>query len=219
MLRRMTLHGAAWLDLDPAFLAPEPALALQQALTEQIPWEQKPIQVFGRQVMQPRLVSWAGDVPYRYSGQTLPVRAMPPILAELNAQMRALTGVPFNHVLLNRYRDGKDYMASHADNEPELGYCPVIAALSLGAQRGFRLTPKYTRDKKLRKRLRVNVPLSHGSLMVMGGRMQHTWRHEVPKALKVHGERINLTFRWVKGPPGWREPKAHRRAATLRRRA
>jgi alkylated DNA repair dioxygenase AlkB len=98
-------------------------------------------------------------------------------------------------------------MASHADNEPELGYCPVIAALSVGALRTFRITPKFTRDKKLQKRLRKNLALSNGSLMVMGGRLQHTWRHEVPKALKVKGERINLTFRWVKGPPGWREPK------------
>jgi alkylated DNA repair dioxygenase AlkB len=194
-------------------LAPDAAAVLRRELTEQIPWEQKPIKVFGREVMQPRLVSWAGDVPYRYSGQTLPPRELPPILAKLNEQMRALTGVPFNHVLLNRYRDGKDYMASHADNEPELGYCPIIAALSLGAQRGFRLTPKFTRDKRLRRRLRVNVPLSDGSLMVMGGRMQHTWRHEVPKTLKVKEERINLTFRWVKGPPGWREPKQHRRVS------
>lgn len=213
MLRRMMLHGAAWLDLDPHFLTGPQAAHMLAELSEQIPWEQKPIKVFGREVMQPRLVSWAGDVPYRYSGQTLPVRELPPILAQLNAQMRELTGVPFNHVLLNRYRDGKDYMASHADNEPELGYCPVIAALSLGAQRGFRLTPKFTRDKRLQRRLRVNVPLSDGSLMVMGGRMQHTWRHEVPKALKVKGERINLTFRWVKGPPGWREPKLYRRGA------
>ncbi len=213
MLRRRNLHGASWLDLDPCFLSTDAAARMQQELTEQIPWEQKPIRVFGREVMQPRLVSWAGDVPYRYSGQTLPVRELPPVLAKLNQRMRELTGVPFNHVLLNRYRDGKDYMASHADNEPELGYCPVIAALSLGAQRGFRLTPRFTQDKSLRRRLRVNVPLSHGSLMVMGGRMQHTWRHEVPKAMKVKGERINLTFRWLRGPPGWREPIPYRRVS------
>lgn len=211
MLRRRNLHGAAWLDLDPDFLGPDASAQLLRDLTEQIPWEQKPIKVYGREVMQPRLVSWAGDVPYRYSGQTLPPRALPPILAKLNEQMRDLTGVPFNHVLLNRYRNGRDYMASHADNEPELGYCPIIAALSLGAHRKFRLTPKFTHDKRLRRRLRVNVPLSNGSLMVMGGRMQHTWRHEVPKTLKIKEERINLTFRWVKGPPGWREPKQYRR--------
>ncbi|MED5373869.1 MAG: alpha-ketoglutarate-dependent dioxygenase AlkB [Myxococcota bacterium] len=211
MLARRSMHGAAWLDFDPHWLSPAQADQVQRALTEQEPWEQKPIKVFGKEILQPRLVSWAGELPYRYSGQTLPPRPLSPLLESLRQDMVQATGVPFNHVLLNRYRDGADYMARHADNEPELGYCPVIAALSFGTERPFRCTPKFTRDKKLTRRLRFSVMLSHGSLMVMGGRMQHTWRHEVPKALRTRGERINLTFRLLKGPPGWREPRGGRK--------
>ena len=108
---------------------------------------------------------------------------------------------PFNHVVLNRYASGRDKLGMHADDEWQLGRNPTIAALSVGADRWFTIAPKDKRTRKKKKRF----VLHHGSLLVMGGAMQHTWRHGLPGTSDPVGERVNLTFRWLKGPPGWRE--------------
>jgi len=151
--------------------------------------------------MQPRLIAWAGDVGYRYSGQTLEPRPLTPTVAALMQGAVEATGTPFNHVLLNRYRDGMDMMGRHADNEPELGKDPLIAAISLGASRPFVLWPK---DKRAKTKDKKRIELRHGQLLVMGGNIQHTWRHGVPRVAGLKEERINLTFRRLMGPPGWR---------------
>jgi alkylated DNA repair dioxygenase AlkB len=190
----------AWLHYDAAFLAPDEADALFAALRELVPWEERAIVVFGKEVVQPRLVSWYGDLPYRYSGQTLDPRPLPPVVAALNERVAALCGVPFNHIVLNLYRNGKDHVAMHCDAEPELGREPVIASLSLGARRKFIMRPK-------RRKFWKSMSLDHGSLLVMGGTCQHKWRHGVPKQPGSVGERINVTFRLLHGPPGWRQPR------------
>ena len=95
----------------------------------------------------------------------------------------------FNGVLLNRYRTGRDSMGWHADDEPEFGDEPVIASVSFGGSRTFGL------KHKRRKELKVNVELTHGSLLIMRGGTQANWVHQVPKTAKPAGERLNLTFR------------------------
>lgn len=201
MLKRVDLRKGAWYDYDVDWMGQSDADALLEELCARTDWEQRPIVVFGKEVMQPRLVTWEGEVPYRYSGQTLPPRPMTGIIAALNERISELVGVPFNHVLLNRYRSGNDAMGFHADDEKELGTDPIIAALSVGVPRKFVMKPK--RKKNYKKQ----VSLAHGSLLVMGGNMQHTWYHGVPRQLTVDAERVNITFRHVKGPPGWREPR------------
>ncbi|MBX2810608.1 MAG: alpha-ketoglutarate-dependent dioxygenase AlkB [Myxococcales bacterium] len=195
---RLTLGGNAWVDYDGSWLSYEHMKRLHRALVEEVAWSQRPITVFGKEVLQPRLIGWAGLCPYRYSNQTLAPKPYGPVLHALLRDIQAVTGLEFNHVLLNRYRNGSDHMGPHADDEPELGPSPQIAALSLGASRKFVLEPK---PKKLRHR-KVVMSLEPGSLMVMGGRIQHGWRHAVPKQLKVENERINVTFRKVIYDPG-----------------
>jgi alkylated DNA repair dioxygenase AlkB len=94
-------------------------------------------------------------------------------------------------VLLNLYRDGRDGMGWHADDEPELGRNPVIASVSLGAERRFCLRHRRRRD------LKIDLPLPHGSLLCMSGATQHHWLHALPKTRRPAGERINLTLRQV----------------------
>ena len=200
-LKRHKMPGDAWVDYGPGWIEPDDAFDLLSELIETMAWEQRPIVVFGKEVMQPRLICWGGELPYKYSGQILEPRPLEGRLAELNARVSEAVGVAFNHVLLNRYRDGKDHMGWHADDERELGRDPVIAALSLGARRKFALHRKKKKGQKRR------FELANGSLLVMGGACQHTWRHSVPKMAAVDRERINLTFRYLKGPPGWREPR------------
>jgi alkylated DNA repair dioxygenase AlkB len=166
-----------------------------EALIAAYDWEQRPINVFGREVMQPRLIAWSGDLPYKYSGQVLDVRPFAEPLVELTRQVSAIAGAEFNHVLLNRYRDGNDSMGMHADDEPELSRDPIIAAISLGAPRRFVMV------HKKKKRDRFSITLGHGSLLVMGGTMQHKFRHGVPKQKSITAERINVTFRRLLRPP------------------
>jgi alkylated DNA repair dioxygenase AlkB len=105
--------------------------------------------------------------------------------------VRQLAGAEFNAVLLNFYRDGRDGMGWHADDEPELGRNPVIASVSLGAPRRFCLRHRRRQDLKL------DLELPHGSLLAMAGALQHHWVHALPKTRRSVGERINLTFRRV----------------------
>jgi alkylated DNA repair dioxygenase AlkB len=101
----------------------------------------------------------------------------------------------FNSVLLNLYRNGRDSMGWHADDEPELGPAPAIASVSLGALRRFRLRP---RAGLVHAPLSLDLP--HGSLLLMRGPTQQHWQHALPKTARPVGPRLNLTFRWVAGP-------------------
>jgi alkylated DNA repair dioxygenase AlkB len=194
-LERRDLGDGAFTDYDPVWLAPDRAAALMQSLIDAYDWEQRPINVFGREVMQPRLIAWSGTLPYAYSGQVLEPRPFAEPLLELTAEVSRIAGVELNHVLLNRYRDGNDSMGMHSDDEPELGRDPIIAAISLGAPRRFVMV------HKKKKRDRFSLVLENGSLLVMGGTMQHKFRHGVPKQKSVTAQRINVTFRRLLRPP------------------
>jgi alkylated DNA repair dioxygenase AlkB len=105
----------------------------------------------------------------------------------------------FNSLLLNYYRDGKDSMGWHADDETELGENPVVPSISLGATRKFLIRHRRSRESKA-------YLLTHGSLLLMGGTMQHHWLHAVPKTARPIGERINLTFRHILEAPALASP-------------
>ena len=116
-----------------------------------------------------------------------------PWTAELKAlrdEVSAATGARFNSVLLNRYRSGEDSVSWHRDDEPELGRDPVIASLSLGATRRFKLRHLATKETH-------SLDLNDGSLLLMSGPSQREWEHCLTKTKRAVGERINLTFRWV----------------------
>ena len=114
-----------------------------------------------------------------------------PLLDALGARAGEAAGTAFNSVLMNLYRDGRDSMGWHSDDEPELGDDPVIASLSLGAPRRFVL-----RHAKKRGRW-ITLVLGDASLLVMAGTTQRFYRHAVPKEDDA-GERINLTFRRIR---------------------
>src|SRR5215470_13515162 len=139
---RIALAHGAWLEHDPAWLSRDEARLAFAALCDELAWEQREIVLFGRAVMQPRLIAWAGTLGYRYSGQTLEPRPFTPTLDRLLARVQERSGSPFNHVLANRYRDGRDSIGLHADDEPELGDDPVVATVSVGATRRFVLKPR-----------------------------------------------------------------------------
>ena len=112
-------------------------------------------------------------------------------LQKIKSLVESVCETNFTTVLLNYYRDGNDGNGWHADNEKELGINPVIASLSLGAERNFQL--KHNLDTSQKK----NIILENGSLLLMKGTTQHFWKHQVPKTAKPVGSRINLTFRVI----------------------
>lgn len=186
---------AAWVACHGGFLDAAEAAQLQARLAEDVPWTVHRIRMFGRWVDSPRLSCWMGDpgVAYRYSGALFEPEPWHPAIRALLPLLEAACGAPFNSVLLNRYRNGGDYMGWHSDDEPELGPTPVIASLSLGAPRRFLLRMRAAPSVKTEWRL------DHGDLLVMRGDCQRAAQHALPKMAGVKGERINLTFRWV-GP-------------------
>jgi len=179
--------------LWPAAFALDEATRLFDALRAGIHWRQEEILIFGQRRLVPRLVAWHGDAgaSYVYSGTDHHPEPWTPELEYIRSRVRELSGAEFNAVLLNLYRDGRDGMGWHADDEPELGRNPVIASVSLGTPRRFCL--RHCR----RKDLKLDLLLPHGSLLVMGGATQHHWVHALPKTQRPAGKRINLTFRRV----------------------
>ena len=189
---RVNLARGAWIECEPGWIEPAAGDALLAALREELAWEQREVILFGRPILQPRLIAWAGDIGYRYSGQTLEPRPFTPTVSALSARVSERAGVPFNHVLLNRYRTGDDSIGLHADDERELGEDPVVATVSLGASRRLVLVPRRKSDGPRR-----TVDLGHGALFVMGGTCQRHFRHGIPREPAVRAERISLTFRRI----------------------
>jgi alkylated DNA repair dioxygenase AlkB len=163
-----------------------------QLFTE-IRWKQEPIKIFGKEVMQPRLTAWYGDVekPYAYSGITMAPHHWIHPLIEIKSVADQLSGAQSSSALLNLYRDGNDGLGWHRDNEKVLGPTPTIASVSLGAVRSFQL-----RDYKDKRNL-ISLELQPGSVVIMKGASQQMWEHRVPKSKKVFGARINITFRVI----------------------
>jgi alkylated DNA repair dioxygenase AlkB len=189
-LSRQPLPRDAWLVHEAAFESRREADELLARLLEELAWEARSIELFGRRVVQPRLVAWAGDVAYRYSGQTLEPRPFTPAARKLCDRVCEHTGCSFNHVLFNRYRDGQDSMGMHSDDEPELGEAPTVASVSFGTARRFVIVSKRRGDH-----FRRELELGHGALLVMGGRFQQVYRHGVPKQPRIAEQRVSATFR------------------------
>lgn len=175
------------------FLSNEEAAHYFEKLLKDMAWQQHSIRIFGRTMPQPRLTALYAEteLPYTYSGLTLYPLSYPDELKDLQKKLNLKTNTRFTHCLANLYRNGKDSMGLHADDEKELGKDPVIASISLGETRKFRMKHKYIQHQKLE----LNLEL--GSLLIMQGSTQHFWKHELPKTTQPKDPRINLTFRKI----------------------
>jgi alkylated DNA repair dioxygenase AlkB len=181
-------------DGELAFMTQLPLAASNGAILARLiaetDWRSDSITLWGKQFLQPRLSAWYGEAAYRYSGLTLAPQPFTALQQDIRAAVEAATGCTFNSVLLNYYRDGRDSMGMHSDDEAELGPAPAIASVSFGAERTFIL-----RHKTSGERLRLD--LRDGSLLLMAGQLQRHWRHGINKSAKALGARVNLTFRRI----------------------
>lgn len=178
----------------PNFLKEEDASSYFNVLRDIIPWQQDDITIFGKTYSQPRLTALYGNngKAYSYSNIIMEPLEFTPELLNIKSVIEKEASVDFSTCLLNYYRDGKDSNGWHSDDEKELGQNPIIASISLGAERFFHL--RHRKDKSIKHKLL----LEHGSLLLMKGETQHHWYHQIAKTAKKIGERINLTFRIIK---------------------
>ncbi len=160
-------------------------------LYEEIEWKQEPVKIFGKLIMQPRFTAYYGEKSYTYSGVTMIPKLWLNSLLEIKQKIEPLVNVEFNAVLLNLYRDGNDYIGWHSDDEKDLAPGSVIGSLSLGEKRRFMLRRRDDHKDILK------LDLCHGDFLVMSGKTQKFWQHQVPKTKLQINPRINLTFRVI----------------------
>ena len=192
-LERIPMQDAEVYYLRELPLA-QTAEAVMNQLINEVPWRAENIVVWGQAYAQPRLTAWYGDdgTNYTYSGIHLHPLPWTPTLIDIKNRIEKIAATDFNSVLLNYYRNHRDSMGLHSDDEPELGSRPIIASLSLGEERTFILKHKTRRDLKS-----VRLQLASGSLLLMKGETQHCWKHGIEKEKLPCGPRVNLTFRRV----------------------
>lgn len=173
----------------PGFLTTEEADQLLARIKAEADFKQNQYTFMGRIGPRPRLEAWYGPWDYAYSPSTvLKAAPMPGYLQAVTDRIRAAGFGEYNAVLMNRYRDGSDYVAPHSDDDYGDQF-PTIPSLTLGAARPVRFRLKTDKSVTV-----VYLP-QHGDLLVMTGRTNADWLHEVRKTAKQVGERINLTFR------------------------
>lgn len=183
----------AEIEYHPNFFDTEKATLLFEKLYQETPWQQDEIKVFNKIHPQPRLTALYGNEgkPYSYSNIVMHPHKWNSVIMYIKNEVETICHENFTTVLLNLYRDGKDSNGWHADNEKELGKNPVIASVSLGAERQFHLQHNTIKEAN------IKLSLEHGSLLLMKGETQHFWKHQIPKTAKMVGPRINLTFRII----------------------
>lgn len=187
----MILQGECRVELISGFI-PESS-EIYQNLINQLDWRQDQITLYGKTHDVPRLQAWYADpgLTYTYSHIKLEPTPWNELLLDLKKRIEGPYQAEFNSVLCNYYRHGSDYVAWHSDNEPELGEEPVIASLSFGATRKFVLREK--RDKKKK----IELSLKSGDLLLMSGKTQELYEHQISKTKKEKEGRVNLTFRQI----------------------
>lgn len=200
-------HEAGTVVYVEDFLSKAEADEIAERTKDARSWERAPISFFGKSVLQPRDTAFFGTKLYSYSDERRQPTGWsedPPASTALHelgqriAKYLELSPDWFNVILANRYHHGQDFMGWHSDNEKSLGDEPIIASISLGAERRFLIRPKpgTSTDKPLEK---IEYTLAHGSLLVMTGKMQQLYQHSLPKvALSKCSElRLNFTYRRV----------------------
>jgi alkylated DNA repair dioxygenase AlkB len=143
----------------------------------------------GRRVFLPRLTANYGEESYDYSGLDFTPLPWTPLLAVLRGVAEALSGVPMNALILQRYRDGRDRVQWHADDNPRQRTPFTIVSMSFGASRTMQFRDQVNKDDK------IEIPLHSGDVLVMGGDLQQTHHYRIRQTRDPCGDRINLTFR------------------------
>ena len=190
MKNEIVAHNDLKVRIEKNFFNEVDSNELLKKLISDLPWESMAIKMFGKDITIPRLQCWVGDkgCDYKYSGKKLNRQDWTTDLIMIREKIYKELNIDFNSVLVNYYRDGKDSMGWHSDNERELGPNPTIASISLGSERDLVFRNRINKEV-------LPIPQTHGCLILIDGKTQKNWQHAIKKTRKVIGPRINLTFR------------------------
>lgn len=157
-----------------------------------------PITVYGKPARQHRNVGFFSNESsgYNYSNQKMPSQPLTQSMVTLLAIVNNELGATYNGMLINEYSDGNDEIGRHSDDEHDLDPDVGVAALSVGVGRVFRVRYKQA-DKQLGigKRKYFDWVTGDYELMVMGGKFQKEFTHEIPVQKKIKKKRVSITFR------------------------
>ena len=181
-----------WICYVPNFLEEKESVIYFNYLLEVCEFKTNVINIFGKKIEAPRKESFHSSCnkSYGYSGSQLEIQNYNDTLFKIQHEIEKFSNQKFNSVLVNLYRNERDSNGWHSDNEKELGKNPIIASLSLGCSRRFQLKHQSSKEK-------LSFQLNNGDLFIMGGKLQHHWKHQVPKEKFDCSPRINLTFRYI----------------------
>ena len=190
MKNEIVAHNDLKIRIEEDFFNSADSNKLLKKFILKLPWESMMIKMFGRDTKIPRLQCWIGDegCEYRYSGKQLNRQIWNQDLIMIRKKIYQELKIDFNSVLANYYRDGKDSMGWHSDDEKELGPNPTIASISFGSERDLVFRNKISKET-------LAIPQTNGSLILIDGETQKNWQHSIKKTQKLIGPRINLTIR------------------------
>jgi alkylated DNA repair dioxygenase AlkB len=182
------------IDYRPGVFTEAESNYLLHQFIEEIPWVQKSVLMYGKEVITPRLTAWYGnqDIDYSVSGNGACPLPWTADLLMVKNRIEPLAGIIFDSVLLNYYRNGNDSVSWHSDNDGIPGRNRIVASVSLGQVRRFDIRNNKDHAKK------YSIDLENGSYLLMKGDMQDEWQHRIAKSAKPLKERVNLTFRVMK---------------------
>lgn len=177
---RVDLAHGAWIVRVPGWIAGEQTLLDELSATTT--WHAGRRPMYDRVVDVPRLTA---SLPADGPGH--------PVLADIQGALVERFDEAFDRIGLALYRDGRDSVAPHGDMVAREIDTSVMATVSCGAPRRFLLSPVAGGRS-------VSFDLGQGDLLVMGGTIQRTWRHGVPKTNRPVGPRLSIMFRprWMR---------------------
>ena len=178
------------MEYVPGFFGKTECERYLNVFRETVSWQQTKITMYDKELLTPRLCAWFGDRPIRQEDMRPPIPWTDELL-EIKSKVEEHTGIRFNGVLLNYYRDGNDSVAWHSDKDTIVGLKTEIASVSFGQPRNFDFRNKENH------RQQYSLELGNGSLLLMKGDLQKYWEHRIAKSAKTMKARINLTFRKV----------------------
>lgn len=172
-IQRHHLDRTSWVDIAHGWLRGGDELL--DELVRDLPWRHGRRLMWGNWVDEPRLTTGV-----RLGGAA-------PLLRTMASALSTLYATPFDACWCNYYRDGRDSVAWHADQEGKVRRDPLVAIVSLGGPRSFALRPMAGGASRC-------LTLHSGDLLVMGGATQHHWQHAIPKCAHA-APRLSVTFR------------------------
>lgn len=178
---RITLDPCCWVDHVPGFLTGADQLLAD--LEDRMDWFRGKRLMYGQWHDEPRRTSTEahGDQPV----------AIEAIRSELSAHY----DMSFQGLFCNCYESGDDSVAWHADRIGRTEVDPLVAIVSLGGPRTFRMRPQGGGSS-------WSISLESGDLLVMGGATQHHWEHAIPKVAHA-APRISVTMRASRSGTTW----------------